>query len=177
MENDIRRWMNVCEAITVRAYHGTQRDFHAFDLTKVGSSNPALSQMGEEVKETGAIWAAENPQVANHFAGGDLHGRAPDGAQIMPLRVHMDNPMMVDMKVMGPRMSNDWFNHPDGKIWNISIDKDYLVKLAKDRGHDGVVFHNGYDGFMVTGDIYAVFSPTQVKMLNQESIRYWLTVL
>ncbi len=42
--------------------------------------------------------------------------------------------------------------------------KNYFLHKAKNEGYDGVVFKNGYDGWMEHGDLYAVFSPTQVRM-------------
>lgn len=170
----MRHLLNILnESLDVRAYHGTLKDFDAFDVSKAGTSN-WTSQI-----ETGAIWAAQDPQVAAAFAGADVHGRAPDGAQVMPLRLHMANPLIVDLAVEGPRFRSDaYFNHPKhGRLWNVNPVKEYFVAKAKREGHDGVVFTNGYDGWMAKGDIYAVFSPSQVKMMHQEahrSLRHYL---
>jgi hypothetical protein len=119
MSNELRRRMRLCEAMVIPADHGTQQDLHA----QGGSVNPAR----QGTFGTGAIWVAENPQVTGRYAGADLFGNAPDCAQIMPIRLKMQNPLVVDLSVNGPKLRRSaWFDHPeDGRIRDIDPVKDH----------------------------------------------------
>jgi hypothetical protein len=56
------------------------------------------------------------------FAGADFFRNAPDDTQITPMRLKLDNPLVVDLSVDGPKpRSSAWSDHPErGKIWAIN---------------------------------------------------------
>ena len=68
------------------------------------------------------------------------------GANIMPVKLRLQNPLEYDFEGNGYR------------------DTSYraLLENAKNRGHDGAIFRNTTDGSGVT-DIYVVFEPAQIR--------------
>jgi hypothetical protein len=147
-----------------RAFHGTKarENFAAFRIDLSGKANRTTD--GQQ--EFPAIWAAEKPEVAAFFAHADPHGirYVEPGSRVIPVIVELDNPLIVDLEADHENhRSTAYFERPDGRIWNITPVKDWYLYTARDRGHDGVIFRNGYDGWMARGDLYAVFDPRQIR--------------
>ena len=85
---------------------------------------------------------------------------ADDGQGVYDVYLKLDNPKVVDFK------GRLWFDGPDG------LRSDDILATAKREGFDGVIFTNIKDvgdlapGLVEddgVGDVYAVFSPTQIK--------------
>jgi len=149
-----------------RAYHGTRSEINAFDLSKSGSSNPTKKGF----LEPKAIWAAENPSVGVFFSGGDPLGlprRNEDGGITIPLLVRFDNPYTAIMKDEAKRYYSDTYitHREHGIMFDINPVKEAVVGLAMDKGHDGVIFKGGYDGWVANGDVYAIFNPKNIRSI------------
>lgn len=163
---EFKRWFGESKVVdesgrALRVYHGTNVDVTAFDPSRAGTAN--RTQKGHVEQE--AIWFSANPKEAVAFSGASPHGfNAVEGARVMPVHLKMDNPLIVDAEVAGPKSgSTAYINRNGRRLYNISYFKDRYLADAKSGGYDGVIFKNGYDGWAEGGDVYAVFSPTQIK--------------
>ena len=68
------------------------------------------------------------------------------GANIMPVKLRLQNPLEHDFKGEGYR----------------DVSYQALLENAKNKGHDGAIFRNTTDGGGMT-DIYVVFEPAQIR--------------
>jgi hypothetical protein len=170
----------------IDAFHGTTAEFQTFDPLKLGSSTGAPSAreaffFSKNAKTAEAYTLTEplerqlsaesqarladlRAQLAKEKSGTstmsairaledqiqDVFRSAPlvpmEGANIRPSRLRLENPMVHDFGGAEQR--------------EISFKK--LIDQAKAAGHDGVIFKNVRDGGPVD-DIYAVFSPEQIR--------------
>lgn len=119
-----------------RVYHGTGRDFEAFDIAKSGTGSGTPAEK--------AIFVSTDPATASHYA--DVQGvsdTADHGGAVYPLYAKAENPMVSDLKYYNSKKFAE------------------EIARAKRRGHDAVMFPNvtyaGEKGAM------AVFDPTQLK--------------
>ena len=160
----MRNFINIINEAQYLAYHGTKSpiDFDAFSLDFFGSSNPST-----DTTEVPCIWASEKPNTAISFSGASPHGHEQgdeDGARVIPVHVHLNNPMIVDAEEDKDfHRSDKYINRKEGRLWNLGHIKFYYLRTAKDRGYDGVIFKNCYDGWAERGDIYAVFDPNNIE--------------
>jgi hypothetical protein len=76
--------------------------------------------------------------------------------QIKEANVIMQNPYIVDFDGSAPSKKTK------------SLDIDYILKQAKKKGHDGVIFKNIADGGPISNH-YAVFDKSQIKILPNPS--------
>jgi hypothetical protein len=128
------------------AYHGTGKDFEAFDLDKSGSMSGSEGQR--------ALFFATGPEAANHYAliaGTTGEGGRAEGAgmKVMPVYLRVENPRVSKLK---------YYN---------SADFEREIAKAKKNGNDGIVFPNikaDMMGVHEAGQI-AVFDPAQVKSI------------
>lgn len=138
-------------------YHGTNEDFDAFDPYA-----ERKTQGGERLRGTNAIFFSSNPELASAYAGvakSTLTGQSfaypaesAYGGNVMPVYLSMQNPMIVDA---------------EGQMYT---KVEPLIREAKKKGHDGVIFKNVADqpgaagSLQVTAhDAYVVFKPEQIK--------------
>ncbi|HEV2079958.1 MAG TPA: hypothetical protein VGR19_08720 [Allosphingosinicella sp.] len=154
-------------------YHGTADDIEAFDASKRGGLTGA-----ESAKK--AFWFTDRKGTADYYAkaaareknlnrgftydeDGSNFQRAPEAkAAIMQTYLSLQNPLVVDMK---NRVYRD-------KSFSEHIDQ------AQAAGHDGVIFKRAFDsgeygrfdalmrGRLRGDTIYAAFSPTQIKSVD-----------
>lgn len=133
-----RRWFGDSKVVDAEGrpltvYHGTASEFDAFDPARRGEVTDT-----SDSKE--AFWftsSARRARVAATDAGGD---------RILSVYLRMLNPLVVDtpLRSMQP------------------TDSARLIRNARQRGHDGVVFSSGEFG---AAD-YAIFDPTQIKSVD-----------
>jgi len=138
-------------------YHGTNEDFDVFDPYA-----EKKTQGGERLRGTNAIFFSSNPELASAYAGvakSTLTGQSfaypaesAYGGNVMPVYLSMQNPMIVDA---------------EGQMYT---KVEPLIREAKKKGHDGVIFKNvadqpGAAGSLqvTTHDAYVVFKPNQIK--------------
>lgn len=127
-------------------YHGTGADFSAFDPDADGN----------HLKLPG-IFFTPDPGVASAFAENDAKMRenkagrafAPNGAQVMPVYLSMQNPLEEDVSKGGQRGF-----YPPSAIRDV-------IREAQRLGRDGVILRGWQDG---SGPVqYVVFRPEQIK--------------
>jgi len=138
-------------------YHGTNEDFDVFDPYA-----EKKTQGGERLRGTNAIFFSSNPELASAYAGvakSTLTGQSfaypaesAYGGNVMPVYLSMQNPMIVDA---------------EGQMYT---KVEPLIREAKKKGHDGVIFKNvadqpGAAGSLqvTTHDAYVVFKKEQIK--------------
>lgn len=116
-------------------YHGTTRDFTAFDQSTLGEKTGAADARA-------GFFFAGNPRAADQFTweGGEKSGH------IMPVYLSMQNPFVSSHALNGATGT------AAGRI----------INEAKANGHDGVIFENS-DMLGNTGPTYVVFRPEQIK--------------
>lgn len=130
-------------------YYGTNADFKKFDLSKSGSRFA-------EHKTDGAMWFSESPDEANGYVDSVASGN------VMPCYLKMENPAVVD--AAKTVQSDLYVKLPGGKnVYEIRYIKKRVVQYAKEDGHDGVIFLNGYDNVPSIGALFAVFKANQIK--------------
>jgi site-specific DNA-cytosine methylase len=128
-------------------YHGTDKAFDAFDPAKRGT----------EVRDGGpfdarsklAFWFTSNRETARSYAEA---AETPADGRVVEAWVRMTNPLVVNAPA-----------HGDGGY--IPDRADAVLRRAIRSGHDGVIFRDVYDGLgdSPRSDVYAVFTPEQVK--------------
>tara|TARA_R100000808_G_scaffold6287_1_gene18833 strand:- start:1928 stop:3844 length:1917 start_codon:yes stop_codon:yes gene_type:complete len=81
----------------------------------------------------------------------DIGAYKGQGNNIIPVKLKLENPLIYDFKGNSFR----------------DITYDNLLKEAKSKGHDGVIFRNTYDGIGIRDnkktDVYVVFEPEQIR--------------
>ena len=140
-----------------RLYHGTRSDINKFN-----PSAKAVTQGGQKVKNTGAMFFSDNPELASQYTGtakstltGDYHAWPPDsnqGGNVMPVYLNMKNPYVIDA---------------EGQMYHQVEDQ---IAKAKKMGHDGVILNNVVDASGAGGSLqttlhnaHIVFEPNQIK--------------
>lgn len=126
-------------------YHGTDASFNKFVLARTGQARN--TRYGK-----GAFFFTDNPQAASSYAGQEWEWNDYTRANVMPVYVSLQNPLVVDAEGMG---------------WS-DVDQD-AIRQARREGHDGVIFKNVAD-FASADDLklgtittYVAFKPTQIK--------------
>jgi hypothetical protein len=123
----------------IQAYHGTNADFTAYDLSKAGafSGGAKDSQL--------ATFFTDEPAVAAGYA--QRAAASGEGANIRPVSLHMENPKEIDL---GGQMYPDFASY---------------IQDAKQGGYDGAIFRNVVDdvrpGKQQPSTIYALFNPNE----------------
>ena len=147
---EFKRWFGDSKVVDkdgkpLVVYHGTDKDFSEFSLKHGGESTGSSS--GRE-----GFFFAEHPKTAETYPARQYFGQLipKTGANTMPVYLSMQKPEVFD-NVPTPLAETA---------------KDLAIELAKKHGSDGVIFRNVSDsqlGKGKKGDIYFVFSPTQIK--------------
>ena len=123
-------------------YHGTKADITEF---KVG--NGAFGR---------GIYLATDPEKANTFArnsfGKSWQPVGPEGGNVIPLFVRMENPKVKDTDVFKIKDEN-------GKVMSLEKAAKYITDQAKAEGHDGIILKSPSGKI----DEVIVFDPNQVK--------------
>lgn len=168
------------------AFHGTNRDFPAFDNQKLGEKTGARSAKK-------AHFSASNPEVANTYVNtGRTVANTLESSP--PLYAEMfKNKQALNEFLSAPTDAEKWmvlekygFNFGSGQVMPLMLNigksrvKDYQslgyrdvtyndeIKAATKSGKDSVVFKNTYDpgpheGYRVLTDIYAVKDPSRIR--------------
>jgi hypothetical protein len=133
-------------------YHGTNKDFEAFDPSQSGVNT--LTQ-----DEVPAIWAVNRPEIADGYAAG-WGGETRDGANIRPLYARLKDMDIWDLG--GGQLTADVRNQ--------------ALTEAKEAGRSGVVFTRAVDlarnvapGGAASRNaphIIAVFDPAALRSTN-----------
>lgn len=136
-------------------FHGTGADFTEFSPEMIGTNADNRSSA------TGAFWFSSSEAVSDMFAN------LTDEPVLMPVFIKMENPLVVECEEWARRYDtlDEGFKFSEGHIaYNIRWFKDHAIAQAKQDGHDGIIFNNGYDGRPdKDAVIYAVFDPTHIK--------------
>ena len=125
-------------------YHGTTKDFEAFDNSKTGSNDAGLWGKGH--------YFSANPRGPNNYAT-----RQGDGARIIPAYVSIKNPLVLTRGDDRITRMPDGTNSKDLVGPNLNGAK--IKEIALAGGHDGVIQINPDGGI---GDLVA-YEPTQIK--------------
>lgn len=135
----------------LRVYHGTPHEFEDLD--------PSKADDGFDYPTPPALYFTSSPDNASGYAGQlDLEWseQYKPGARVLPVYLHIKNPMEVDAKGENWRdilVGDEYFELPQ------------LVGEAKKLGHDGLIVHNVLDNrrghHLAT--TYVVFNPSQVR--------------
>ena len=124
-------------------YHGTKADIKEF---RVG--NGAFGR---------GIYLATDPEKASTYArnsfGKSWQPVGPEGGNVLPLFVRMENPKVKSTDVFKVKDSN-------GKVMSIEKAAQYITDQAKAEGHDGIIIKDPYSGKIT--EVIA-FDPNQVK--------------
>jgi hypothetical protein len=130
----------------LRVYHGTHRDFSAFDEQAPSSHIPLPGFYFTPDPDIASVFAESGAKMAENKAGRPYE---PIGATVMPVYLSLQNPLDFDASegVMKGFVSE-------------KIIKEIILE-AKRKGHDGVVIRGWRDG---SGPVqYVVFNPEQIK--------------
>ena len=134
-------------------YHGTVKDFDAFDNSKTGSNDRGLWGRGH--------YFAANPDTANSYAL-----RQGEGARVLPSFVSIKNPFILTTGSDLVTRLPDGTNHKE--LVGENLDGAQIKDIALAGGHDGVIQirPNG-----MIGDIVA-FNPEQIKSATGNNGNY-----
>jgi hypothetical protein len=156
-----KRWFGDSKVVDAQGeplvvYHGTGRDFPAFDPTKVGSTFNS---------DRSGFFFSSDPATASDYAEFSASGGRPaqngvTGANVMPVYVSLKNPLTLQKYSASPGGSGLKKRHGDGADALTRIfdeDRDFILRLAKEGGHDGILFEN--DGHRLV----VAFRPERIK--------------
>jgi hypothetical protein len=144
-------------------YHGTKSDINEFN-----PKAKAVTQGGQKVKKTGAMFFTDNPHLANQYTGtakSPMYDASPEtgghyayprnsneGGNVMPVHLNMENPYVIDA---------------NGQMYHQIEDQ---IAKAKKLGYDSVILNNVYDSPGASGSLesighnaHIVFDPKQIK--------------
>lgn len=133
-------------------YHGTSADFSEFDSGKIGSRHPFSKEgfYATSSQEMASIYADSITNSATKFNPNSKFSKpVRNGANVMPLYVSLQNPLIVTTDSLSAEETLD-------------RDNGQLVIDARKAGHDGVIVKrergDEYDNVAVVA-----FKPEQVK--------------
>ena len=127
-------------------YHGTHREFSAFDAAAPSSHIPLPGFYFTPDPDIASTFAESGAKMAENRAGRPFE---PIGANVMPAYLSLQSPMDVDAS--------------DGVMKGFVSEKiiKEIILEAKRKGHDGVILRGWRDG---SGPIqYIAFDNTQIK--------------
>ena len=114
-------------------YHGTTKDFPAFDTSKLGAS-------GADAAE--GVFTANNPKIANEFT---WSSGSQEGANVMPLMLRTSDPVKASTVL-------------DGTTGSAAAK---VLQQAKRAGYDRVDFPTNMLG--AEGTTQVVFDPSRIR--------------
>ena len=127
-------------------YHGTHRDFSAFDAKAPSTHIPLPGFYFTPDAEIASAFAENGARMAENRAGRAFQ---PVGASVMPAYLSMKNPLKV--------------NASEGAMKGFVSEKviKEVILDARRKGHDGVILRGWKDG---SGPVqYIAFEPEQIK--------------
>jgi ADP-Ribosyltransferase in polyvalent proteins/Large polyvalent protein-associated domain 3 len=146
-------------------HHGSSTEFSVFN--NAGRTKRSHTRIPHETMTNQSFALAENKRVAEFFANEAVtpSGILYPGSRVMTVYLSIKNPLIVDMNNLSPEQQFDTTEAVDTgeTIHGIGLVKEQYIRDAKQNGHDGVIFKNGYDFRFYSGDIYFAFDPTQIK--------------
>lgn len=178
-----RKWFGnskiVANGNPIVVYHGTNKDFDAFDIEKAMS-------------EGGVFYFCRNPGFKKGWDSKSAGGYASGvGGNVIPVYLKMEKPYVTGFTEELPSPSLPLFPHiydkEDEEAFEKWYDKQKLfdkkfnddrykinyycseIRYAKKNGYDGVIFKHITDDryhseiHSYPSDVYAVFSPNQIK--------------
>ena len=188
------RWFGDSKAVDAEGkplvvYHGTNKDFVAFD--KIGGR---------------PIWVAVDPEVANQFVGGgrrSIGDKPRKGSRVLPLHVKVENPMHIpgtvhddmslvqlleiaqidtspaNMRKMAQRSLDTGragvsptIDDPAGYLANLATEKRPLAQLLDNPTTIEALQAAGFDGVQTAERegqaTFVVFDSNQIKSTNNE---------
>ena len=151
---EFKRWFGDSKVVDekgepLRVYHGTNKDFEVFD-----ESRGEKSSQKPHNDTPGVQWFGASPDAATYFGGWR------EGARSIPVYLSLKKPRIVDM---AHKQGAAGFRASGKTVFDIEYDKKFEIDEARDAGNDGVIFKNAYDGTPASGDVYAVFDPSNIK--------------
>ena len=137
-------------------YHGTTKDFTAFDKTKQGTSTDE-GYLGE------GFYFSNDPEMASGYASYNApDGETSAGAQVLPVFVSLQNPAIGYPKQFGKNVVNDLTS----KMSRGEITAQEMTSRLREMGHDGIIWKGDGPGGEVSGyqgNEFVVFEPSQIK--------------
>jgi hypothetical protein len=159
-------------------YHGSQDVFSEFsdipsNVHAVGKSTigGSLPPDGSETRK--AHWFISDKNQAANYANRSIQSRfLYPGSVLYKAYISLKNPLIIDMRkvALTPDAKQSAVDVQSGKIYQIHDYKEKALKEAKKNGNDGVIFKNGYDWKASEADIYAVLSPSQIRIAAEPLI-------
>lgn len=129
----------------LRVYHGTTKDFAAFDPNAPRTAIPLPGMFFSPDPEVASLYASYGRELRDYegfFVGAE-------GGNVKPVYLSMQNPMDID--------ASDGVNR--GLVPGSVIRE--MIEDAQRKGHDGVILRGWRDG---SGPVqYIVFRPEQIK--------------
>jgi hypothetical protein len=129
-------------------YHGTLRDFDAFQPPSTFGAVRARTWGGKALGKRKMMFFAGDTETANGYAH-DKRVRSPGGANVKPVYLSIQNPAIIE---------------GNGRLWS---DVQADLHAAYDSGqYDGAILRNVEDNFAPTdrtSDTYVAFDPGQIK--------------
>jgi len=159
-----RRWFRASKVVDARGeplvvYHGTRAGFTDFA--------PGLSDTASRTGvPEGAFYFTSSPKVAATYPA-ETRRRYYEGANIVPVYLSLQNPLVVGYSVPDPDLAPSWDRIPfQGRKRTINE----IAHYARENGYDGVIARSIYDrGYgdlpfaQSVADTYIAFHPTQIK--------------
>jgi hypothetical protein len=148
----------------IKAFHGTNKDFHTFEMGSKLGSGSREGPLG--------IWFTDNPEAASGFADFAARGQ---GASVMPVRLRLKHPWVIksynEIRDLVDRFTT--FRKPDYVVGGRQIrmngdTTDYPAarQFLQANGYDGIVLPDTLtdspDGKTPITQ-YVVFNPSQIR--------------
>ncbi|MBQ8635349.1 hypothetical protein IJ425_04260 [bacterium] len=121
-------------------YHGTPYIFEVFDTNKLGESTKKFDEENQSSKE--GFFFTSDLNYADGYTG--------ENGTVLKTYINMQNPYIFNMEE---------YMATDAKITEI-------IKEAKQKGHDGVIFKNIREVGSKASTQYVAFNPEQIKSVD-----------
>jgi len=169
------------KGVPLVVYHGTMRDFDRFDAAQRAAAPRGRNAVPGDKEANKAFWFAESRRAAEFFANGARTPRGVlyPGARLISANISLKNPLVVDLESpewtpsiedkpwRTEELEDDGVTPTGRKINQIRSIKERAVRRALRNGNDGVIFENGYDFRPYKGRVFAVFSPDDIRPLEE----------
>ena len=154
---EFKRWFKDSKVVDAEGkplvvYHGTRGDIGAFDSAKIGERHPKQSKAFyfSTRTDTASLYADSLSNMAEGFNPDSKFAKpVQSGANVMPVYVSLQNPLILDTKEFSGERQLDANNGA-------------LVTKAKADGHDGIIIRRTV-GDEFDGTTVVAFRPEQIK--------------
>lgn len=135
-------------------YHGTNAQFTKFDARFSGTGGLVNAEYGE------VYFFSKSAEIALDYAHCAVlkNGGIPT---VMEARLTLSHPLVFDFA----KDARSVLNIDEDSLDDDVLVQDELINLARQLGHDGLLFTNFNDGGKELITQYAVFTPTQIEIL------------